>query len=264
MRKRAAVVALIFLFVWFGSSCAPNDGKLELTKGHDVDFSPLAPLEWGMIQEQALAALSISEEQVEHMEDPYVWMRREDYSGLEGSGGDDALRIREPMQVLGIQAKEVCLQMTDLKGYNEGEPMALLLTDVYVWFPYEDEGDFEAVKKAVSKLYGEPSPMKYQAYQGITGGDEIPVDPKTKAIWYGAKTLSDVLTPESSDYYQSLEARIPLGWGRDDLWKEKISATRLTHVEALYSPDHYFNVGEGGYKKQEPPLIEVRFNGGYA
>ena len=80
MRKRAAVVALIFLFVWFGSSCAPNDGKLELTKGHDVDFSPLAPLEWGMIQEQALAALSISEEQVEHMEDPYVWMRREDYS----------------------------------------------------------------------------------------------------------------------------------------------------------------------------------------
>lgn len=265
MIKKIVLLITMILSILFCSSCNQSDEGLSsgisLTLGTNIDSAPLVPLSWGMTQEEAVAALGLSEKQAQYMADPYDWMKDEEDSETESEESGEVVFLDVPVEVLGIKAAGVSLQMMDLKGLNGMTPTDLLLSDVYVWYPYENEGSLEAVKKAVTGLYGEPSSVRIQPYKGLVGGEEIPVDPESEAVWYGEKTLHDTLTQESSDYYQEIESKFTPGWGQNDHWEQRLKNTKLSFVELLYSPDQYYNVGQGGYKKQDPPLIEVRFNG---
>lgn len=260
-------IIIIFIFSFLLSSCTPSKST-GLAIGTDLNQSPLSSLSWGMTKEDITEALNLTEEDLIPLMDPYDWMRTDfdisNYTIPDGETADSFL-LRQPTDVLGIPAKQVVFRVMNTSGLI-GQPSSdLLLYEIYVWFPYENESSLSQLKDTIQQSYGESSAVRINPDLIQSGAPKTaPVDDSQESLWYSSQSLYDTLDFEANSYYQQVLSKTQPLWSNQEAWDARLKSCFLTSVNLLFSEDQYYNVGEGGYSKQDPPLIELNFNGGYA
>lgn len=261
MVKKLISVLFILVLAITCTACAPKNNGLALTVGNDLDSAPLEPLKWGMTEQELLEALHLSESDVIYRNSPYEWLRADSKSPLPQASGTMDLSLSEPVSVLGGKPAQVVFRFYTFRGLIPDASAKFILSEIYTWYPYENESSLTSLQDGITKQFGESSPVKLDPFS--IRFPETTLDPNEEWVWYSKKSQYDVLSPEAKEHYRTVENKATGDWQTDD-WNARMKASYQTSVDLLYSPDIYYNQGKGGYAKQDPPLIELRFNGDHA
>lgn len=267
--KKLIPVMLVLMFLFILPSCTPSKRNVGgLTMGSDLNQSPLTSLSWGIPVEEIAESLHLTDQDLIPLSDPYDWMRDgfdvNNYELPEGQTADSFL-LKNPTDVLGIPAKQVVFRVMNTSGLIGKPSSDLFLYEIYVWFPYENESSLSQLKDTIQQSYGESSAVRINPDLIQSGAPKTaPVDDSQESLWYSSQSLYDTLSPEASSYYQQVLSKTQPMWNNQEAWDARLKSCFLTSINLSFSEDQFYNVGEGGYSKQDPPLIELNFNGGYA